>query len=594
MPSSDPVFAAASAAAPAPEAIVFGPLPGLFGWYHAPTQPAASCAVVICYPLHYEGLCTHRSHRKLALRLAGLGFAVLRFDYSGTGDSPGSDRDPARVRAWLDSVKTAAAEIRQRSGAAEIALVGVRTGGLLAAAAAPDSKASAVALWAPVSGRGYLREVTAFNSMRGKREVPAGAVAPAGEESAGFLITPETMTDLVQLELNSMAPPAKRVLLLERDDLPADNRLRETWAAAGAQVENGRPPGYRAMMVDPHLSRVPDEAWDEICNFLQRTFPAREERAPAGAAQTPPLQTARMQTRSPAGEVDVVEETLWFDGGRLFGIVSEPAAGAPAPQQRTCVLLPTIASHHRIGANRLHVLWAREMPALGYGTLRFDVSGTGDSGVNFTGVENAPYAEEQATDLQRAIDAMSARGYRRFVSVGICSGAYLVYHATLIEPRMGGSVLINPQTFHWRKGDLVQPPGSRMANFKSSRAYRRAVLQPRTWMRLLRGEVEAVAVLRELMRRVRKKVRWIRDRSTVLRDFQQLSDRGVETLLIFGADDVGIDYLESHLGKGGRAMQGRPNFQLELVEGTEHTFGQMWAQDRLTRTLMQFLQQRFP
>ena len=575
--------------APRPEPVVFGDAPGLFGWYHAPAQPTRGCAVVLCYPLHYEAICTHRAFRKLALQLAAAGFPTLRFDYAGTGDSPGDDSEPDRVSAWLGSIRTAVKEAKALSGASSCALFGLRTGALLAATAAaePGGGVESLVLWATVSGRGQVREITAFGAMRASGENTEKPSVHGSQESAGFLLLGETLEELSKLEPARLArAPARDILLLDRDDIPGDTRLAKRWSELGAKVAQETVPGYLAMMAYPHLSLVPDAAWLRIVGHLSSLHP-RQALKP-GIAPAP----AVMLTRSPAG-AEVREEAIRFDNERLFGILSEPVSelgsAAPALRERTCLLLPTMASHHRVGANRLHVRWARVLPERGYATLRFDVSGTGDSEVNQTGVENAPYALDQAADLQHAMDDLAKRGYTRFVAAGICSGCYLIYHASLKDPRLSGNILVNPQTFHWKPGDTVLGQPSRKASFKSTGAYRRAFFQPKTWLRLLRGEVHAAKVLRELVVRLRERLQAPHADSEVLNAFRQLAARGTDTLLVFGSDDVGIDFIESHLGKGASKVADREHLHLVVVEGPERTFGQIWAQQELTDLLLRHL-----
>jgi len=73
----------------------------LFGWFH---PPAASLqrpmGVVLCNPIGEDMVRAHRPYRHLAETLAAAGFPVLRFDFDGTGDSSGDERDPERVATW--------------------------------------------------------------------------------------------------------------------------------------------------------------------------------------------------------------------------------------------------------------------------------------------------------------------------------------------------------------------------------------------------------------------------------------------------------------------------------------------------------------
>jgi len=95
--------------------VYFGPAHRpLFGWLSPASSEEARAAtaahgVVLCNPFGYEAMCMHRAYRYFAEAFAHAGFPALRFDYHGTGDSSGKDRDPQRLRAWLDSIHAAAA-----------------------------------------------------------------------------------------------------------------------------------------------------------------------------------------------------------------------------------------------------------------------------------------------------------------------------------------------------------------------------------------------------------------------------------------------------------------------------------------------------
>ena len=597
-PTRGPVTAAEGA-----RPLSFGPAPGLFGWYLAPEGDTRGVGVVICQALHYEGICAHRAMRKLAELLAREGFAVLRFDYAGTGDSPGDDREPGRVAAWLASVQEARAELQRLSGAGQVALVGLRGGALLAAFAASAQPVADLVLWAPLSGRAWVREVKAFNAMRtaqppATRKRRAEAGLSEGEETAGFLLTHETMADLSALDLRKLpAAPAQRALIIDRDDVAGDARVADRLLELGVDARQERLPGYRAMMAYPHESQVPDQVWASVAGFLSQAHP-RGGAAASGAGPGP----------AAFGSAGVREEAIRFAGGRLFGILSEPLAGR-SRTPRACALLLTMASHHRIGPNRLHTRWARELPAHGIATLRFDVSGTGDSEPNQTGVENAPYALDQVADVSAAIDHLRGRGFERFTAVGFCSGGYLAWHAALSDARLSGLVLINPQTFEWKPGDAmdIDAPRTSTAEFKSTRFYRKALFDAATWQRLFSGQVHLRAIAAEVAGRLAARARTAAGgalarlsgagspKGPVLEGFEALAARATDVLLVFGQEDVGIDYIESHLGPDAARMQGKPGFRMLTLEGgTEHTFGQMWAQDQLTEILVDHLGAQHP
>src|SRR5262249_39339587 len=143
----------------------------LFAWHH-PARPIArrGAAVILCPPLGSDYICAYRAWRRLAERLASMGFDVLRFDYEGTGGSSGDLEEPCRVRAWLDNIEQVITEARKLTGSSEVALVGLRIGAVLALhAAAGRGGVDRLVLWSAFrSGRAYVRELKALSRLSRK------------------------------------------------------------------------------------------------------------------------------------------------------------------------------------------------------------------------------------------------------------------------------------------------------------------------------------------------------------------------------------------------------------------------------------------
>lgn len=138
----------------------------LFAFLHLPDAPLQGAAV-LCAPLAEEKLWSHRVFVSFARALAGRGFAVLRFDYRGEGDSDRgfeeSDFDSrvADTHAAIDELK------RLAPGAGPVTLVGLRLGATIAAAAAATrDDVEQLLLWDPVTdGADYMQSVLRTNLM---------------------------------------------------------------------------------------------------------------------------------------------------------------------------------------------------------------------------------------------------------------------------------------------------------------------------------------------------------------------------------------------------------------------------------------------
>lgn len=131
--------------------------------------------MLLCNPFGEEAARAHRIYRVLAQQLERLGYAVLRFDYGGTGDSLGDSTD-ARVDDWLRDVAVAAEELLAASGAKKLVAVGLRLGGTLAALATSrgELRLRHLVLWDPVvDGAAYLRELASMHRSYMRQEMGA-------------------------------------------------------------------------------------------------------------------------------------------------------------------------------------------------------------------------------------------------------------------------------------------------------------------------------------------------------------------------------------------------------------------------------------
>lgn len=183
----------------------------LLGTLHQPQRlRARSAAVLLCNPFGEEAARAHRIYRVLATQLERAGYASLRFDYSGTGDSSGDDAD-ATIDGWLADIAAAAGALQAQSGAKRVVVVGLRLGATLAAAAALRGvvRPRHLILWDPIlSGAPYLRELAAAHRAYMRAELgdrwvdrlPVGADGvPA--EALGALIAPAFAAQLAAIDL---------------------------------------------------------------------------------------------------------------------------------------------------------------------------------------------------------------------------------------------------------------------------------------------------------------------------------------------------------------------------------------------------------
>jgi len=579
----------------------------LSGWYHAARPHSGTQhGVVICAPFGYEMMRTYRACRHLAQQLAAGGVATLRFDYDGTGDSSGSDDDPGRVEAWTDSIGLAIEELKARSGVTDIVLCGIRFGALLAAQYARWHPVEALVLVAPfTSGRAFVREQRA---VAGMHTSPTAASEEKHQDVIGYRLTHSTLADLGRIDLVKAATrSASHALIIGREDLPGlEQPLVTALQGAGVEVTTAHTDAFGAMVENPHKTVVPTALWDDIVQWVLGV-PTRPRVA---FAPSPGATASQGREAVIPVENGAVRESFIADGG-VLGVLTRPvdngsSVSVPAGVVTSIhasgptILLLNIGSNHHTGSHRLYVTMARTWAAQGYQVVRLDVSGIGDSAADVS-ADGAVYSTRAVDDVRRAMDVLERDyGVKRFVLCGLCSGAYMAYHTAVQDTRVAGVALVNLATFEWREGDSLEI--RQRTSFKSTQFYKRAVLDLSTWRRLATGDVNASGVLTELARRV--SARWFGTRArsdadaapgapkkTVADTMRTLCSRGTRVLMVFDAADGGIDVMEAELGKGASRLKRESMFQLEIVDGADHTFTGVDARTELMRVLGKYLGQ---
>lgn len=253
-------------------AFFFGaPESPLYGCLHEPSTGAAPGAgVVLCYPIGHEYLNAHRSFAQLAARLAGAGFAALRFDYAGTGDSAG-DAAQMSVERWIADIRTAVREVRASCGVERVSLVGLRLGALLAMHAAQPG-AHSVALWDPVvRGRDYLEELERLHeeTLRYAYVTPERAGgAQAVDEFLGFPLPENARVAIEALDLDRERQITPRLLVIESEPTRAVAQWRGALAGTADRTDHQVIAAARIWQKEPLEGIVPHNLLEGMVSWL--------------------------------------------------------------------------------------------------------------------------------------------------------------------------------------------------------------------------------------------------------------------------------------------------------------------------------------
>ncbi len=257
----------------------------------------------------------------------------------------------------------------------------------------------------------------------------------------------------------------------------------------------------------------------------------------------------------------------------MVGVVTEAEVGDD--RARPAVVFLNAGLVHRVGPNRLHVRLARDAARRGFVSLRFDLSGVGDSAPRVDGYSVRTAA---LTDVRDALDFVAAEHRASsFILVGLCSGADLAFRAALADARVAGVILIDglPYTtarsrVHHYVARLIRRGGWKRLFARDNPVWRRV----RRWRR---QPVRPGSPTR------RRDVSPVREAEAGLRE---LTRRGVRMLLLFTA---GREY-----SYGGQFRDMFPSVRSDRIDiaffrNSDHTFTLRANQELLLRTIDEWI-----
>lgn len=140
---------------------------------------------------------------------------------------------------------------------------------------------------------------------------------------------------------------------------------------------------------------------------------------------------------------DFTETPVQFGAeGALLGILTLPLV--QQSEELGCIVLNT-GVNHRVGPHRINVKASRALAGIGIPTLRFDLSGIGDSASSQSALD---FRAQAIDDMKSALDHLEkSHGLKRFLVFGICSGAENSIALALNDPRVVGLLAFDGPTY---------------------------------------------------------------------------------------------------------------------------------------------------
>jgi pimeloyl-ACP methyl ester carboxylesterase len=407
---------------------------------------------------------------------------------------------------------------------------------------------------------------------------------------AGLRLAPARLSAIGRLNLLELdGPSCNEVLLLARPGHAGDAAVEQRLAERGASMTTLAYEGYEMLTTDPTAARPPLSTIAAVVDWV--TQRARERRTPVRALAAARPHTLQAAALNGAG---FVERPIRFGpGGRLFGVICEPAGKASS----SAIIFVNAGRDYHIGWARVTVGQARAFAENGIASLRFDTSGIGDSLADPEGPAEVLYSEDQIGDVRLALDLMETRGFRDPILIGRCSGAYAAFNAAVADGRVRQLVMVNNERFVWDPDESVEDAiryAHRSVGDFSATLKRKGGLR-----RLLTGQLRVGPAGRYLAFRLLKQVsirlapvlgrltKHGRLRRECYRRFGVLAARKVDVALIYAQGDVGMAEFKTYFGETGAGISGYGNVSLATIPDADHNFTHFGAARRLRDRLLE-------
>jgi pimeloyl-ACP methyl ester carboxylesterase len=478
----------------------------IFARLTTPVTSSIGGGLLISPPIGRESRAARPSLRLLAASLAGEGFAVLRYDHFGTGDSSGDFDDETFMDEWTGQVRRGV-ELLRSVGAPSVSALGMRLGATILGRAAhlQSLDLSSVVLWDPCeSGRSYLRELAAFEAATQEDRPPGSTGVNTKSE---FVYRDETKAKMRALTLVEVEPEnlAERILVITRDDRVTPTKLAQQFDTVAVQWDSTDEQGA-FLEVELPFAKLPERTLHRVRDWIVESK----------VAETPLLATSEVSDAlvgEGPGPMSVRERALSIGPRSLFAIVSEPVGEAIGPW----IVMVNGLNEDHVGPSRQWVELSRRWSSFGLRCVRFDFIDLGESPQANDDLPSGERDDPGLRDIVDVIRGLSPDDASNVVLVGLCSGAHLAVRAAL-QLQIRGLCTINPQV-----GPAILRTADRLeeSEHRLSRNLRQSV-KNQPWIGKLVWQVCRVLLPTAYSLKVRR----------------ALANQGTEMLLIVSPQDI--------------------------------------------------------
>lgn len=258
---------------------------------------------------------------------------------------------------------------------------------------------------------------------------------------------------------------------------------------------------------------------------------------------------------------------------KLCGIWTQPETDRRAD---LAVVFLNAGLLHKVGPYRMNVDLARRLATDGVSSLRFDFGGLGDSPTTDPTLD---YATRCRTELSATMDQLEAEGRRRFIVVGLCSGAVNAHRIATSDPRVAGVVALDG--FAW------PTPGFYL------RHYGPRALQPSRWVRFAERNIPALNAPSDEPERPVLFEEEFPERADVAKDMRRLVRRGCRMLYIYtGGVEEYLNY-RGQLHDCFRDVDFQGMLDVEYYPDADHTYTMLSQRRRMFARVEAWLRRSF-
>lgn len=242
---------------------------------------------------------------------------------------------------------------------------------------------------------------------------------------------------------------------------------------------------------------------------------------------------------------------IWSDGGNT---------------DRPAVVFLSAGLLRSQGPNRLYVETARALQKAGISSLRFDLSGVGDS-LERAGGNNI--SEKTVVEVKDVLDAISAqKGLHKFVLMGLCSGAHDGVDIAVQDKRVVGLVSIDGYSLKTRKYWL----------YWCYRLVLPRLMQKKVWLKMLR-KLRGQMSEPETDNQTETLFLDSKSPELILERLQQLLKNNVATFCLFTGGVINQYSYEGQLADANQSLRNSDKLTEMYLPQADHLF--LFEEDRI-------------